>query len=785
LKGLPFAYVIRNRALSARAYLVALVISILLPVLFFTGLLAWQIAEGQRARYQDEALNAARRLSVFIDRELTAMRSALQVLATSDSLIAPDLPRFYAQALQVSQTLDESIVLKNVDGRQLINTFVPLGESLPTGLTEADEAAISTGRTQVSNLFTGAVTKRPVLAIAIPIVRDGEVSAVLSMGLRPERLSEMLIAQGMPEAWLVAVVDGNGRIAARTRDFARFIGQTATRDLLEGTRSREGAWLGTTADGVRVLGAYARPVLADWRVAVGVPVALLERPLRNVMLWLGLIGLGSLALSGAIAAASGGRIARGLQQLRVAAAALGRSEAVTIPPTPIREVNEIGAAMSDAAQALHERDAARQAAEDALRSFTEKLEHEVADRTRELRASNERLVAESEQREAAEAQLRQVQKMEAVGQLTGGIAHDFNNLLAIIGGSLQMLRRRLDKGEMGALPRYLDAADQATQRAATLTSRLLAFARQQPLAPVPFNLNKLIAGMSELLSRTLGETIAIETVQASGLWLTLADANQLEHALLNLAVNARDAMPEGGRLTIETANCDFDERYVAQNPGTSAGQYVLLAVTDTGTGMASEVVERAFDPFFTTKEAARGTGLGLSQVYGFVRQSGGHVKIYSEVGQGTTVKIYLPRYVGEGAPALGLRDAEDALPARGGGEVVLVVEDEDSVRALTVESLEELGYRVLAAEGAETALRLLDANPDVALLFTDVVMPGLNGRRLADEALRRRPALKVLFTTGYTRNAVVHNGILDHGVHLITKPFHLHQIGSKLREILA
>jgi CheY-like chemotaxis protein len=321
----------------------------------------------------------------------------------------------------------------------------------------------------------------------------------------------------------------------------------------------------------------------------------------------------------------------------------------------------------------------------------------------------------------------------------------------------------------------------ATRRAATLTHRLLAFSRRQPLDPKPIDVNKLVAGMSDLLRRTLGEVVMLETVLAGGLWRSQADPNQLENAILNLAVNARDAMGDGGRLTIETANAYLDDAYAASHAEVPAGQYVMIAVTDTGAGMPPDVAARAFEPFFTTKPISKGTGLGLSQVFGFVKQTGGHVKIYSEIGSGTTLKIYLPRYFGEDVQPV------EALPVKAQvapTETVLVVEDDDRVRAGTVDTLRELGYVVIHAGGGDEALRLLSRTPGVALLFTDIVMPDMNGRKLADEAQIRHPALKVLYTTGFTRNAVVHNGVLDHGVNFIAKPFTIDQISQKLREVL-
>jgi signal transduction histidine kinase/CheY-like chemotaxis protein len=399
----------------------------------------------------------------------------------------------------------------------------------------------------------------------------------------------------------------------------------------------------------------------------------------------------------------------------------------------------------------------------------------------QLMASNEQLLEQVSRREQVESQLRQSQKMQALGQLTGGIAHDFNNMLGVIMGAHDLILRRIKKGDFG-IERFLEAAISASERAAVLTQRLLAFARQQPLAPQPIDANKMIVNMSSLLHSTLGEQIRIETVAAGGLWTINADAQQLESAILNIAINARDAMPEGGRLTIETANAHLDEAYCKQHPEIEPGQYVMIAVTDTGVGMSPEVTARVFDPFFTTKPAGKGTGLGLSQVYGFVKQSHGHIKVYSEIGAGTNVKIYLPRLIGDAKEIK--RTISETLRTGDRSEIILVVEDDTLMRRLTTEALHELGYTVFESENAVNALAILDRVSDVKLLFTDVVMPDINGRKLADEAVRRRPGLKVLFTTGYTANAVVHGGVLDAGVHLIGKPFTLDHLAAKVRAVL-
>jgi PAS domain S-box-containing protein len=393
----------------------------------------------------------------------------------------------------------------------------------------------------------------------------------------------------------------------------------------------------------------------------------------------------------------------------------------------------------------------------------------------------QRVATEIAERMKAEEQLRQSQKMEAVGQLTGGIAHDFNNMLAVIIGGLNLAKRRLNNG-MADIDRFIDGAIDGANRAATLTQRLLAFSRQQPLTPEVIDLNKMIGGMSDLLDRSLGELIRLEAVLAAGLWRIKADTAQLESAILNLAVNARDAMPKGGKLTIETSNASIDERY-ARDYALKPGQYVLVAVTDNGVGMANDVLGKAFDPFFTTKEVGKGTGLGLSQVYGFVRQSGGHVKIYSEIGVGTTVKLYLPRHAGnEERPEA--RQGTAHIGASLHKETILVVEDDERVRSISSESLRELGYTVVEAASAKEALQKIEDGLSPDLLFTDVVMPEMTGAELATELSRARPGLKVLFTTGYTRNAIVHNGMLDPGKHLLSKPFNIEDLATKVRSIL-
>jgi PAS domain S-box-containing protein len=384
---------------------------------------------------------------------------------------------------------------------------------------------------------------------------------------------------------------------------------------------------------------------------------------------------------------------------------------------------------------------------------------------------------------AREDQLRQSQKMEVVGQLTGGIAHDFNNLLTIIVGSLELLQRDF-AGQDQKASRRIEAALEGGRRATALTHRLLAFARRQPLAPKTLEVNRLVTGMSEILHRVLDEHIALELVCAAGLWRVKADGHQLENAILNLAVNARDAMPGGGHLTIETQNAILDEDYAAAESEVRPGQYVMIAVTDTGTGMTPDVAAKVFEPFFTTKPVGHGTGLGLAQVYGFIKQSQGHVKIYSEPGEGTTVKLYLPRLHGAEVPEAAPRP-EPAWEGENRDETILVVEDEPAVRDFTAEVLREYGYNVILAENAEAALPTIESPQRIDLLFTDVVLTGpMNGRQLAETFVTQRANVPVLFTTGYTRNAIIHNGRLDEGIAFLGKPFSATALARQVRKLL-
>jgi signal transduction histidine kinase/DNA-binding response OmpR family regulator len=432
-------------------------------------------------------------------------------------------------------------------------------------------------------------------------------------------------------------------------------------------------------------------------------------------------------------------------------------------------LGEVGARARDLEQSharMQHEVTIRVEAEEAVRQLNNSLEERIRERTTEL--------------EKTHAQLRQSQKLEAIGQLTGGVAHDFNNVLQVIAGNLQLLQMSL--GGNPEAQRRLEAAAFAADRGAKLSSQLLAFARRHPLQPVATNIGRVLRGMDELLRRALGESVQIETVVAGGLWTTLADPHQLENVILNLAINARDAMKGDGRLTLELNNAMLDDNYVLHEPEVSPGQYVMLAISDTGCGMPPEVVARAFEPFFTTKREGEGTGLGLSMAYGFVKQSNGHIRIYSEVGSGTTIKIYLPRSMQPEVELPNLRNA----PVVGGSETILVVEDDLAVQATVVDMLQGLGYRVLKASDGQGALTILQSGIPVDMLFTDVVMPGpVRSIEVARQAKQMFPAIEVLFTSGYTQNAIVHGGRLDPGVELISKPYGRDELARKIRQLFA
>ncbi|WP_207792109.1 ATP-binding protein [Siccirubricoccus phaeus] len=766
---------------SVSFHLARFAVALVLPILVGLGLMLWQRAEAERAALQESATEAAQSAALAVDRELVGLSAALEVMLVSRELREGNLAGFHRQASAVRDRLGLQVVLRERDGTQLVNTRLPWGTDLPrAALPDPGPALWEGGRPVVSDLFLGAVTGTAMFAVQGGVRLPDGRQAILGLSLPVERIRQLLVEEGVPEGWTLAVVDGAGRILARNIRHEELVGREATADLRANTQGQGGTWRGTTLDGTKALGAYAVTRLAGWRVAVGVPEQQLTAPLHDSLRLLAGVGFALLLISALLAFLFARAIALPLQALARQAAALGRGERLRLTQTRVREIGEISLAMVEASRRLRAREAE-------LQTLNAGLERHVEERTEELSEANARLRAEAAERERAEAQFRQAQKMEAVGRLTGGVAHDFNNLLTVVIGNLSLIRRQIGPEAPERLQRAVHGADEGARRAAELTRRLLAFSRQQALAPEPVEVNRLVAGMSDLLQRTIGEEVQVETVLAGGLWRALVDPNQLESALLNLAVNARDAMPEGGKLTIETANAHLDEAYAAARAEVRPGQYVMVSVSDTGTGMTPEVLARAFEPFFTTKPVGKGTGLGLSQVYGFAKQTGGHAAIYSELGQGTVVKLYLPRMRESGpvpiAPTPGIQDPLPLAPGR--GETVLLVEDEPMVRDFAATALEDAGYRVLLADQGPAAIALLETHPEIALVFTDVVLTGpMNGRALADVVAARWPKLPVLFSTGYTRNAIIHHGRLDPGVELLNKPYTGNALAAKVRQML-
>ncbi len=756
-------------AFSFRTILFTIAIVGILPTLVFSGFLLARFAQSERARAERALVDSTKGLARDIDSVFIAAEAALLALRPSPSLEAGDLVLFETRLRHTTELTGRNFVLVDRDGQQLINTFLPAGSRLPRNEASRLAAVFTERRTVVTDIFDNGSSGQLLAGVAIPVIRDGEVKWALATGLFQSDFVSVISEPGVPDDWIVSIVDRTGRHMIRSLNNEQSAGKPLVPALIDLMKTGGTGPIRTTSlEGIPLISTIRFAPISRWAAAVGLPATSLETPMWRSLTNLVMAGAIVAALALLLAFLVARRLDREILSLTAAATQLGQSRTIEPWPSRVTEVKLVADAMARAAQGLH--------------VLTTTLESQVVARTAQLSEANARLTDEMKRRQDSEAQVMQMQKIEAIGHLTGGLAHDFNNMLSIVLSSLRLLQRRLDRGERD-VQKFIDGAIQGAERAAQLTSRLLAFSRQQPLAPEPIDGNKLISGMGEILRRTIPESIHIETVLAGGLWRTFADAQGLESTVINLSVNARDAMPDGGRLTIETANAYLDDAYAARHADVKPGQYVMIAVTDTGTGIPLEVIARVFDPFFTTKPAGQGTGLGLSQVHGFIKQSGGHIAIYSEPQQGTSVKLYLPRYFGDAATA-GVRQPRPSTPITHSGETILVVEDEAEVRRFTIEMLRELGYATIEVENAERALAELDARPEIALLFTDVVMPGMNGRLLANAALKRRPNLPVLFATGYTRNAIVHHGILDPDVSVLIKPYTLDMLAAKVGELL-
>jgi signal transduction histidine kinase/ActR/RegA family two-component response regulator len=581
----------------------------------------------------------------------------------------------------------------------------------------------------------------------VPVFRDGQVVYVLAMGLGPEVLSSLLKEQSVSPDWTVGTFDRKGIIVARNRELDRFLGKPVSPTLSEAMREQTENWFpSVTSEGTSVYSTFRRSPITGWTVAIGLPRQFVDGPIRRARLLAFGGGAAVLALSLVLGWWMARAIRRPVKALTAATKALGRSEPVDPLSCGVRELDDVGNELRNAAAAL-----ARN---------REQLESTVEGRTRELAAANERLRAEIDAREQAQSALLQAQKMEAMGQLTGGVAHDFNNLLTAVSGSLALLEPRISDDKS---LRLLHTAQRGASQGAKLTESLLAFARKQRLNPIPADLNSIIVEMTEMLRRSIGPTVEIRHALASELWPVLVDTGQIETALLNIALNARDAVPGGGMVLIETANIRGTSQELPEE--VSGQDCVLVSVRDTGTGMSPEVLERAFEPFFTTKEVGKGTGLGLSMVFGVVRQSGGTVRIRSRLREGTTIQIYLPRAIETAASGAGL-----PRPARAArGAHILVVDDDPDVRWIIAQDLQEIGYLVTEADSGRAALTILEQDTPCDLMVADLVMPGLSGLDTLRLARRTRPDLKVLFASGYADLSRFGVNLGSHA--LLKKPF--------------
>ena len=751
--------------------LIVLVLVTALPLMGATLLAVSRMSANELQTVRLTLQSGATNLASLVDNEIDTHAAIASTLAQSAYLQNGDLEKFWQEAQSALLFVPGSwLGLSTPDGQLVVNTLVPYGTALPRhAAPDVIARGFATGRPQVADLLVGPVAKRQIAFVEMPAFKDGKPLYSLSVAMAPKRFLSLLNRQ-FTHGEVVGILDGQKRFVARIPDHDARVGTLAS----EGWRAAidaapNGLIRNLSLEKDWVVTGYAR-TQSGWTVGIGQLESVIIAPQRAVLVSTLTIAGILMAVSLAFAFAIATPMSRGALALKKTAQKLSDGQAVAPIRTPFAEAGAIAATLVEVAAELQRRG-------DLIAQDHAALEARVAERTRDLEN-------EIARRSETEVQLRQAQKMEAVGQLTGGIAHDFNNMLAIVLGNLEMVQRRMGRGDNDVL-RYVDNAIDGAQRGASLTHRLLAFSRQQPLSAVVTDPNALIAGMAELIRRTIGEHIKLETVQSGGLWRTLIDGGQLEQAIVNLAVNSRDAMDSGGRLTIETFNASLDDAYTQQHPDVPSGQYVVIAVSDNGTGMSREIVSKAFDPFFTTKDVGKGTGLGLSQVFGFIRQSGGHVKIYSEPGHGTSVKLYLPRHIGDEPPvaATPLAKALESPTARP-SELIVVVEDEDKVRRMVVDALRDLGYVVAHADRGAQGLEVLDKVGGVSLLITDIVMPDMNGRELAEIVRKAKPDFKVLYMTGYTKNAVIHDGKLDADVNFLAKPFTIAQLATKVRAVI-
>jgi len=740
---------------SVRGRLVLLTIVLMAPALIVGGVFLWNAAQRERAAVEGQLVETARALALGVDRQIGQDRALLNALATSPLLALGAYPAFDAQA-RAAAPEGAWIVVRRADGQNLINTRMEPGADLPRTPTDPAFAwaAEDPSGVRVSNVFQGP-TGDPQVIVRRQVQGVGGAPLDIATSRLAVSLGSILEAQNLPPSWVGALVDAQGVVISRNREPDRFVGGSSTPDLLELLLdSDEGVTESVMLDGRPSLMAYSRAPESRWAVVVAMPRAELMATTREALAWATLIGALLLAAGLLLAAWVAEGVVRPIESLAAYAGSLGSDRPRSRPRTGLLEADKVGQALSRSARALSER-------EEELRRLNATLEGRITERTQELAETTESLI--------------QAQKLEAVGRLTGGIAHDFNNLLTAIQGNLELLARRVSDSRLST---YIAHARQASERGAKLTAQLLAFSRRQRLQPEPIDINASVQSASALLKSTLGGTVQVDLILGANLWPTLADATQLELIILNLAINARDAMPSGGMLIIHTENAPIEE--VQSRPEAPApGDYVAISVSDTGDGMTPEVLARVFEPFFTTKEVGRGSGLGLPQVLGVTKQLGGGVEISSRPHQGTTVKIFLPKAAAMATPQAAV---EEDRTYNLDGLRVLLVDDDPDVRGVASAMLADFGCNVRDVASGQAALDSLQADAGVDLVILDYAMAGLNGAETAERIRVRWPDLPILLMSGYADADALSESWTGPFLH---KPFSVDGLGAQLGKLLA
>ncbi len=745
----------------------ALVAATTLPLIGGSAFMFHHLVEREHERTRESLMLRARTLAALVDSRADTFEAIGWALAGSSQLRLGDLEGFSAEAAAAMRHMPGSwVTLSRLDGRAVLTTKAPPGVPLQMQSDpEIIRRAVKAGKPQLIDLAASPMSNTLAPFVEVPVPGTAYSIEVVLNPSEFLSLFETKIQNGE----IVGLLDRNLRFIARIPDHAARLGTPPSPGWRAAIQRAPEGWTETlTLEGTPTITAYARTD-DGWTVGIGEPSARLTQAATKILWTIAATALALLGLSALLAWLIATRITKGMRALTLAASHVGRGAAVEPSEAPFAEARSIGSALAKASEELKRRG-------ELLARDKEILEAEVASRTAELRRE---MALKSE----VEEQLLQSQKMEALGQLAGGIAHDFNNMLAVIVASLQLVKRRLDGSNEEKLGKHIGAALSAADRAASLTRRLLAFSRQQPLEPAVIDINGVIRDLSDFLQRTLGSNITLETRLAGDLWPVNIDPRQFELAIVNLAVNARDAMESGGKLLIETHNSGAKEG-AAEALASIPAPSVVVTVADTGTGMESETLSRAFEPFFTTKPVGKGTGLGLSQVQGFTQQSGGGLVISSSRGEGTTITLRFPRHAAASLSRREERDGPIAAPKAETGELVLIVEDEDQVRALVVEALDELGYATREAHDAESALAAMAEAPKIDLLLTDIVMPGMNGRDLARAARAAHPDLRVLYMTGYARSSVMSDRYEPWEFGALHKPFTFEQLAAAVRRTL-